>query len=182
MTKHTVMLSGKGVSLRPVLARDVDRMYEIHMDISNRGEFWPLDLTSEVAFKRDFNENGFWTDERGLLVMVDENDQLVGDIGFFRPVPYFNATLEIFYRVYDDSQRGKGVTTEALGLLVRYLFDTKTCERIQLGIDTENGASRRVAEKAGFSHEGTMRSPMFHRGRHHDMEIYSILRGEAAKS
>jgi RimJ/RimL family protein N-acetyltransferase len=177
--KHTVMLRGRNVSLRPVLERDVSRMYEIHMDVANRGDFWPLDLTSETAFKREFQENGFWTDEHGMLVMVDENDQLLGDIGFFRPVRYFNATLEIFYRVYDESNRGKGTTPEALSLLVRYLFGSKSCERIQLGIDSGNRSSQRVAEKCGFTLEGTLRSAMYHRGQHHDMQIYSILRGEA---
>ena len=182
MSSHTVMLKGQNVSLRPVLARDVDRMYEVHMDISNRGDYWPLDVDSEVAFKKEFNETGFWTAERGFLVMVDESDRPIGDIGFFRPVPYWNATLEIFYRVYDESQRGKGVTTEALGLLVAYLFETKACRRIQLGIDTENKASRRVAEKAGFTHEGTMREAWFNRGSYRNVEVYSILRGEAQSS
>ena len=119
MSERTVMLRGKYVSLWPVLERDIERIYEIHMDISNRGEFWPLEVDSEVAFKKEFRETGFFKADNGLLVMVDENDRLIGDIGFFRPVQYWNATLEIYYRVYDGSQRGKGVTTEALGLLVR---------------------------------------------------------------
>jgi RimJ/RimL family protein N-acetyltransferase len=174
------MLRGKSVSLRPVRERDIEELYGIHVQIENRGLHWPLDVTSESAFKREFQENGFWTDEHGMLVMVDGNGELIGDIGFFRPVRYFNSTYEIFYRVYDESNRGKGTTPEALRLLVRYLFDSKQCERIQLGIDTENRSSQRVAEKCGFTLDGTMRSAMYHRGRHHDMLVYSILRGEAA--
>ncbi len=180
MSKRTVMLKGRNVSLRPVLERDVERMYEIHIDISNRGDFWPLDIESEVAFKGEFQKSGFWKDDRGLLVMVNDDDKLIGDIGFFRPVQYFNATLEIYYRLYDESDRGKGVTPEALMLLVRYLFESKTCERIQLGIDTDNKASRRVAEKSGFTHDGTIRSALYHRGRHRDFEVYSILRDEVS--
>lgn len=182
MSNNTVMLRGKNVSLRPVLARDIDRMYEIHFDISNRGDYWPPHVDSETAFKREFGENGFWTSERGLLVMVDGNDNLVGDIGFFRPAEYLTSTFEIFYRVYEESQRGKGITPEALTMLVRWLFDSKPCNRLQLTIDTENKASRRVAEKCGFTHEGTLRSVMFHRGQHRDMEMYSLLRDEAPQT
>ena len=181
MTERTVMLRGKNVSLRPVLERDIDRMYEIHIDISNRGDFWPLDVDSEVEFKKEFRESGFWKADNGLLVMVDENDKLIGDIGFFRPADYMTTTFEIFYRVYEASNWGKGVTSEALGLLVRWLFDSKQCERLQLAIDVENKRSRRVAEKAGFTNEGTLRSIMFHRGGYRDMVMYSLLRGEAAQ-
>ncbi len=177
----SVMLTGKSVRLRPVRESDIERMYDIHVDIANRGEFWPLDVTSEPAFRREFQESGFWTKDSGLLLIVDDTGQLLGDIGFFRPVPQYFDALEIYYRVYDHAQRGKGVTSEALNLLVGYLFDARRVNRIQLGIDTENLASRRVAEKCGFTHEGTARKAQFLRGEHHDIEIYSILRDEAAK-
>jgi hypothetical protein len=32
-------------------------------DIANRGEYYPLNLRSEVAFKKRFHEHGFWSEE-----------------------------------------------------------------------------------------------------------------------
>jgi RimJ/RimL family protein N-acetyltransferase len=37
-----------------------------------------------------------------------------------------------------------------------------------------------VAEKGGYKHEGTQRGAMFNRGRHHDMELYAIIRSDLA--
>src|SRR5262249_16928344 len=48
----------------------------------------------------------------------------------------------------------------------------------QLIIAEGNIASERVAQKCGFTYEGTARQAMFARGRHSDMKIYSLLRPE----
>ena len=64
---------------------------------------------------------------------------------------------------------------EAVNLLVRYLFETKRVNRVRLVIHPENIASRRLAEKCGFRHEGTARGAWYNQGRHQDVEIYAIL-------
>lgn len=51
---------------------------------------------------------------------------------------------------------------------------------MQLNIHPANAASKKVAEKAGFAFEGLMRGCWFHRGEYHDLEIWSLLRDEAA--
>jgi RimJ/RimL family protein N-acetyltransferase len=66
--------------------------------------------------------------------------------------------------------------TEAVQLLVDYLFATKKQHRIQLVIVPENAASRRIAEKCGFTLEGTLRGAFFNGGRNHDVVVYSLLR------
>jgi len=50
--------------------------------------------------------------------------------------------------------------------------------RIQAHIDPRNITSQKVAEKAGFEKEGTIRKSMFIRGEWRDMILYSILREE----
>ena len=66
--------------------------------------------------------------------------------------------------------------SEAVQLLVDYLFDTKKEHRIHLVIVGENGASRRIAEKCGFVLEGTLRGAFFNHGRNQDVLMYSLLR------
>jgi len=64
--------------------------------------------------------------------------------------------------------------------LVDYLFGRKRTNRMQLNIHPDNTASKRVAEKCGFRFEGLMRGCWFHQGKYHDLEIWSLLRDEAA--
>ena len=85
-----------------------------------------------------------------MLVMLDATDRIVGHIEFFRAVPYWDA-YELSYQLYDAGDAGHGYTTEAVQLLVDYLFDTQPRHRIHLVILPDNGASRRIAENCGFT-------------------------------
>ncbi len=172
------MLKGKIVTLRPVRESDLDRLRELDLDLDSRGEYWPRIISSEQVYRREFADTGFWGPEFGRLVVTDRSDQIIGEILYFRTVPYMDE-IEIGYRLFGKQHWSKGATTEALTLLTRYLFETRNVNRIRLCIDSENGASRRVAEKGGYKHEGTMRGCMYHRGRHHDMELYAITKDEA---
>jgi RimJ/RimL family protein N-acetyltransferase len=76
------------------------------------------------------------------------------------------------------SERGKGYGTEALGIMVDYLFLSKEVMRIQVQTDVRNAVSQKVIEKVGFKREGTLRKDFFMRGEWVDAYIYSILREE----
>jgi len=101
----------------------------------------------------------------------------LGHIEFFKTVDYLDE-LELSYQIYDQAERGHGYATEAVDLLVRYLFGRQKTNRIRLIIHPKNCASRRVAEKCGFSLEGTARGAWYHHGKSHDVEVFAILRDE----
>ena len=169
------MLKGRLIHLRPVRETDLDRLYEAHTDIRARGAYFPLGVRSEPAFRREFAENGFWQRTEGMLVIVTADGEIAGHIEFFRPVSYWDA-FELSYQLYDDRHAGHGYVSEAVRLLVDYLFANKKEHRIHLAIVPENAASRRIAEKCGFTLEGTARGAFFNGGRNVDVLLYSLLR------
>jgi ribosomal-protein-alanine N-acetyltransferase len=152
------VLKGSHIVLRPVREHDLDELYAAHTDISNRGAFFPLGVLSEPAFRNRFGETGFWQQDEGTLLIVGAGDELVGHIEFFKPVSYWDA-LELSYQLYDERSAGRGYVTEAVQLLVDYLFATKKQHRIHLVIVPENAASRRIAEKCGFVLEEPRAAP-----------------------
>ncbi len=168
------MLNGSRISLRPTREGDLDALYDAHINIGNRGAFFPRGVVSESAFRKAFAEHGWWQKEEGTLVMVTPEKEIAGHIEFFKPVNYWDA-WELSYQLYDDRFAGKGFVTEAVQLMVDYLFAVKKQHRIQLAIVPENAASRRIAEKCGFQLEGTMRGAFFNDGRNQDLLIYSLL-------
>jgi RimJ/RimL family protein N-acetyltransferase len=115
-----------------------------------------------------------------MLLMVDDAGEIVGEIEYFPIINYLQG-YEISYQLFGAQHAGKGYTTEAVNLLVQYLFGRKRVNRMQLNIHPDNAASKKVAEKCGFSIEGIMRGCWFHQGEFHDLEIWSLLRDEAAK-
>lgn len=172
------MIRGKFILLRTVREEDLEKLYARHIDIDNRGDFFPLGFVSEREFRRRFQENGFWLKDEGILLIIDGNDNIVGHIEFFKTVNYLDE-LELSYQIYEPADRGHGWSTEAVALMTCYLFGLLKANRIRLIIHPENRASLRVAEKCGFAHEGTARGAWYHQGRNHDVEVYAILREEA---
>lgn len=173
------MLRGKSFTLRPIREADLSAVYDAYSQVDDRGEFYPHVISPESTFRKRYYDGEYWQDDYGRLLILDAEDQIFGQIEFFRPAPYLDC-YEIAYLIYSPAHRGKGAVTESVRLLGKYLFETKKVNRLQLLISTENTASRRVAEKCGYTHEGTMRGAWFNMGRSHDMEVYSLLRAEWA--
>ena len=64
------MLHGERIRLRPVREGDLDALWEAHVDIRNRGAFFPLGVQSEPAFRQSYAEHGLWSKEEGFLVIA----------------------------------------------------------------------------------------------------------------
>ena len=171
------MIHSKDFHLRTVREADLDCLYTLLTDIANRGDFVPLHIPSEPDFKRQFHDTGFWNEDDGRLLIVTPDDEIIGSIWCFKSIPYFDG-LEIGYTIFDPQRRGQGIMTQALSLLTDYLFQSTKIHRVQLIIADGNIASEKVAQKCGFTYEGTARQAMFQRGMHRDMKLYSLLRDE----
>ncbi len=89
------------------------------------------------------------------------------------------AEAELGYMVAAHA-RGRGVAREALALLTRWAFEERGILRAYLLIDVDNPASKRVAERAGYTLEGVMRSTYLKQGRRSDTELWSRLPSDAA--
>ncbi len=76
------------------------------------------------------------------------------------------------------SERRQGYGTEAIQMMVDYLFLETDIVRVQAPTGTKNIPSQKALEKAGFSEEGIMRKSWFAQGEYIDQCIYSILREE----
>ncbi len=160
-----------------VRENDLEALYQFHLDLSSRGAYFPIGVLAEPVFKARFRETGFWQEKDGMLVIVNEKDEIVGHVEFFYTVPYLDE-IELSYQIYKPDYHGRGVATDAVKLLTGYLFDRIKINRIRLIIHPENLASKRVAEKCGYKSEGVARGAWFHRGRNHDVEVYALLRQE----
>jgi [ribosomal protein S5]-alanine N-acetyltransferase len=155
----TIRLQGDRVRLRPFRPSEFDELWA--QETIDRGDFdRPYDAGDERARDKALarvTTSGSWRDGRFLDLAIEADGVLVGDIQarFDRdlsPPGVFELGIGLF-----PSARGKGYGTEAVVLFTRFLFDEEGAARVQLGADVDNTAMRRVAEKTGFTYEGTMR-------------------------
>ena len=85
---------------------------------------------------------------------------------------------QITYWVVPAS-RHRGVAVEAAREVSRWAIDVLGLHRLEIRHSVANALSCRVAEKAGFSLEGTMRSALLHEDGWHDMHVHALVAGDA---
>ena len=78
----------------------------------------------------------------------------------------------------DADLQGRGLMTRALRGLLAHAFTRLGFNRIELCHAIDNVASRRVAERAGFIYEGTLRQAERNQDGLVDMCVHSVLRQE----
>ena len=105
--------------------------------------------------------------------------ELAGSVGFGWVGDRDERVGEVGYWMRKDL-RGRGLTTRAVGLLSRWALRELDCDRLQLRADEQNVSSQRVAEKAGFTREGVLRSVHFNArlDRRVNFVMFSLLPAE----
>ena len=73
---------------------------------------------------------------------------------------------------------GKGLASEALRAVIRYIFSDTDIYRLEAIIRPVNTRSRKLAERAGFQEEGILRDYIFFNGTYYDNCMYSLLKRE----
>jgi len=161
------LLKGKNVNLRIVEKEDLSLVAEWLNDPEVFGVFNPLIQHSKTELEQ-------WYDKlsaEGRWFFIEKKDgSKIGEIHHLKD-------MEIGYGLV-PSERGKGYCTEAVKIMVDYLFLSKNIVRIYALTNVRNVASQKVLEKAGFKKEGVIRKSLFVRGEWRDRCIYGILREE----
>jgi ribosomal-protein-serine acetyltransferase len=121
----------------------------------------------------------FQAGEEFTFAIVSASDQFLGVIGL-NAIDRDNRRANLGYWVR-VSASARGVATTATQLVARWAFQHTDLNRLELVIAIMNGASLRVAEKAGAVREGILRSRLMLHGDTHDAAVFSIVRtdGEA---
>jgi [ribosomal protein S5]-alanine N-acetyltransferase len=87
------------------------------------------------------------------LFAIKLDEKLAGGIGILLKDNIYRKNVEIGYWI-GESFWGKGIATEAVKLIVEYIFRNFNVVRIYAETFTSNKASSRVLEKNGFTCDG----------------------------
>lgn len=164
------MLEGKNVNLRIVEKEDLPLWAEWVNDPELFGEYLPLRQRSKTDLEKQYDKSP--PEAKSFFIEKKDGTKVGGIIHFL-----VGELLEIGYALM-PSERRKGYCTEAVDIMVDYLFLSKDIVRIQAHTDVRNVASQKLLEKVGFKKEGTVRKSIFIRGEWRDCYLFSILREE----
>lgn len=165
------MLEGQNVNLRVVEKQDLELFTAWVNDLAFTGEYEPVSQISQTEIEKRYA--ALPPDERWFLIETKDGRQ----VGLITHLLDPGKRMAIGYYVV-PSERRKGFGTEAVRMMVDYLFLAKNIVRIQAETHPRNVASHRILANAGFTKEGTIRKSFFSRGVWRDTVLFSILRDE----
>lgn len=142
--------------LRPLRETDAARLGEVHADErtkDSKGRYRAANQRDGLSMVRTQLERCARGERVHWCIADRATDQLLGQIQLHDLGGLDPTSAELGYAVHPDS-RGRGVLTEALALVVDWAFHPEglACRRLVIRTARTNGASRYVAEKAGFTH------------------------------
>ena len=174
--EQPVLRAEGNLSLRPWVSTDAGTVVEAFTDPEIRR--WHMRMfTSEeeagawIARWRDewrAESNGSWA------VARSDTAEILGQVAL-RDVSLSGGHAECTYWVL-PAARGMRVAPRATAELARWALDELGLHRLQIAHSIANASSCRVAEKAGFTLEGTMRSHLLHADGWHDMHLHSRVK------
>ena len=135
-------------------------------------ERW-LDRVPQPYSLSDAQGYSAWEGEEKFADTEAASGRILGSIGLTWDEK--DSVVELGYWARAEA-RGRGAMTRAVLLAARHAFDAGA-ERVMLRADPLNVGSCRVAEKAGFTREGVLRSAHWNprQNRRQDWAIYSLL-------
>jgi len=134
-----------------------------------KGEYGPLRQETKTELEKTYDN---LKDAQRFFVQK-KNGTKIGCISHFLEA----GATELGHSIVPN-ERNKGYVSEAIKIMVDYLFLSKEMERIQAKAVPENTASCKALEKVGFKREGILRKYYFSREKWRDDCMYSILREE----
>jgi [ribosomal protein S5]-alanine N-acetyltransferase len=164
------------ISLRPWRIGDAVRLAEIadNKDISDNlrdGFPYPYTLQDAIRWLNIILPVNF----PPRYFSVTYNEGIVGSIGIELKSDIYRKNAEIGYFLVPDHWN-KGIMTKAIKAVSAYTFREFDVIRIYADIFCDNAGSGRVLEKAGFTHEATIRKGLIKNDVIKDACIFSLLR------
>ena len=161
--KWPVVLTSDDVTLRPLRLRDRRKWEKVRA--INRDWLTPWEATRPIVpgssdgpelpsfFHMVASHNREGRARRSLSLALWYQGSLVGQITLGGIVWGALRGAHIGYWI-DKRFANLGITTRAVAMMTEYGFRELGLHRIEISFRPENGASRRVAEKAGYHFEG----------------------------
>ena len=174
-------LRGARVLLRAVDPADAEPLYAVSHPPDGDAAIWtylpdgpyedPEHLRRMLEWAATSEDPLFFT----LLGLPDERP--LGVASYLRITPEFGV-IEIGHIWFGVPLQRTAAATEAIYLLAAHAFDDLGYRRLEWKCNALNAASRRAAERFGFTFEGVFRNHLVLKGRNRDTAWYAITDDE----
>lgn len=166
------------IDLRELQEKDAENMLEWMHDSESQKGFRRDMMSTTLEEARQFCREAKLTDnpKQGQSIhwaIIDETDEYLGTISLKNiNTEYNSAEFAISVR---KKARERGISVEAVRLLLKKGFKEMGLHRIYMTVLADNIAAIKLYEKCGFTYEGELRDHIFTRGQYISWKIYAML-------
>lgn len=132
----------------------------------------PMSLEEEEQWYSDLQKR-----EGSVFCIETTEGKLIGTLGIMQ-LDWADRRAEIGVMIGEKEYWSRGCGTEAITLLLKYMFEEMNLERVGLFCDETNLRAQRCYQKCGFVVEGKFRHHRIKGGTFTDDVMMSILRSE----
>lgn len=173
---------GQGLTIGQVMPHEARELFALVESERPRLEPW-FDwtfATRDLAATHGFISGSLarFSQGAGTDATIRLDGTLLGNCGIFpadRDASTGNWEIGYWLRA---SAVGHGYATRVTAALIDRAFECLAGHRVILRIAPDNAPSRAVAERLGFTHEGTMRETYARASERQDLEIWGLLARE----
>lgn len=115
-----------------------------------------------------------------LAICLKENDEMIGELSI-SDIEKDNNKAGFRISMCSIELTGKGYGTEAIRLVLKFVFEELKLNRLQLEVFSHNKRGIKAYEKTGFIREGILRESLNYNGHYSDEIIMSILKSDYEK-
>ncbi len=173
------MFSGEKVRLREYKKEDVkiaQRFINDEEIIRTLRPTVPYPCTLEEEQKW-FEKVSSTNDTYNFAIETLKDSRYIGGCGVNK-VDWKNSVVTVGIFIGDKDYWGKGYGTDAMKILIRFIFEQMNVNKVKLHVYSFNERALKSYKKCGFVKEGVLRQEIFKDGKYHDIIAMGILREE----
>lgn len=115
-----------------------------------------------------------------LAICLKKNGEMIGELSI-TDIEEDNKKAGFRISMRSIELTGKGYGTEAIRLVLKFVFEELKLNRLQLEVYSHNLRGIRAYEKVGFVKEGTLRETLYYNGKYSDEIIMAIIKSDYEK-
>ncbi len=169
------MIYGKNIYLREILKEDIEEAYDL---CSDKEVLKYSEAEGNLISKKHYLDSFTYLNKPNerRFVVVNNEGSIVGVASYSHS--QFVEDVFIISLVIGRKYWRRGYGSEAINILLNYLFKRKRAHRVELEVVKENIAAVNCYKKCGFIQEGIKREKYYYKGKYLDTIVMGILKQE----
>lgn len=177
------MYFGDKVKLRAYKKEDIP----LACEYMNDSETKKL-LVNNIPFPMSLEQEEKWfeglaglKDTYNFAIEALEEGKYIGGCGI-NSINWLSRIVTVGIFIGDKNYWGKGYGTDAMKVLLRFIFEQMNMNKVKLNVFGFNQRAKRSYEKCGFKVEGVLKQEIFRDGQYYDDYAMAILFEEWEKA